>query len=431
MKIALVDNMNNNFFSIARYLRDDDIDAHLYIMQNTQNHFLPQNDTFKDIETYNWIHNFPIKNKLQYYLGTYRKEVYKTFKDYDLVIACGYSLSFLKSSGIDVDIFIPYGSDLRTSPFLQSAKEQYLSTSIKLYPKTFIKRFFFKKIKFFHMKAVKEAAVILVYAPIKIMQDPLKKLNVNSINEQMPMLYNKENINKISIRKYLDINKITKLEESKFVVFNHSRQAWATNNNKLNDFNKYLGIKRNDRVIKAFAKFVNSTKLTNPLLVLFKYGPDIKQSKNLIQDLGIEKYTIWLPVTPRKVILMLLKKYATFGTDQYRENISDGLSGTAFEVLDSGVPLMGHHSHQDLPENKWYLESPIIDVLTEDDIYEVFKDYENNQSKYNEIGIKSKEWFDENLGQGLADKYIKMIKLMAKDKSLTQNDKKIRNIFEK
>jgi hypothetical protein len=431
MKIALVDNMNNNFFSIARYLRDAGIDTHLYLMPNTINHFKPENDTFEDIANIDWIHQFPMKNTFEYYIGGNKNKTNTCFKDFDIVIACGYSLSFLKKADIDVDIFIPYGSDLRTAPFFKSAKEQYFTNPIKRWPKMFVKRFFMKKIKYFHMKAIKEAKVILAYAPIKIMQDPLRKLEVNYINEQMPMLYNKENIHEVSKEQYIAKSNNDKLNNSKFVVFNHSRQAWATNSNKLEDFDQYLGIKRNDRVIKAFGKFVENTKLKNPLLVLFEYGPDVKQSKQLIKELCIENNTIWFPIMPRKVILMLLKKYASFGTDQYRENISDGLSGTAFEVLASGVPLMGYHAHQDLPENKWYLESPIIDVLTDNDICEIFKDYESNPIKYKDIGQKSKIWFEKNLGQGLADKYIKMINLMVEDKSLTHNNEIIRNIFEK
>jgi hypothetical protein len=34
MKIALVDNMNNNYFAFARYLKDLNIDVHLYTIPN-------------------------------------------------------------------------------------------------------------------------------------------------------------------------------------------------------------------------------------------------------------------------------------------------------------------------------------------------------------------------------------------------------------
>lgn len=40
MKIALIGNMNNNFFSITRYLRDLGCDAHLYYENNLVNQIL-------------------------------------------------------------------------------------------------------------------------------------------------------------------------------------------------------------------------------------------------------------------------------------------------------------------------------------------------------------------------------------------------------
>lgn len=431
IKVALVDNMGNCFFSIARYLRDGGIDAHLYLVENGLNHFLPQSDTFKDVSKMDWIHDFPIKNTIQRFTAVYTKPLHDEFKDYDLIIACGYSPAYLKSSGIDIDIFIPYGADLRTAPFFEKAISAYLRNPIRRYPVMFIKRFFMKKVKEFHRKALQEARVILAYAPIRMMQEPLERLGVNYINEQMPLLYTKENPDIGVLSTSIDERYRKQLDSSDFVVFNHSRQAWSTNTNNLQDFDQYLGIKRNDRVIKAFAKFLKVTNFQNPLLVLFEYGPDVNDSKKLIKDLKIENNVIWFPTSSRKIIMLLLKTYASIGTDQYRENISDGLSGTAYEVLSSGVPLLGHHAHKDLPENKWYLDSPIIEVLSKDDIYTVFCDYEKDPQKYKEIGERSKQWFETSLGQGLADKYIKLIHLLTEDKTLTHHDKRLTDIFKK
>lgn len=429
IKVALVDNMGNCFFSIARYLRDGGIDAHLYLVENGLTHFLPQNDTFEDVNTMSWIHDFPIKNALQRYTAVYTKPLYDEFKGYDLVIACGYSPAYLKSSGINVDVFIPYGADLRTAPFSPKASVVYARNPVKLYPKIFIKRLLMEKVKEYQRKAIKEARVILAYAPIRMMQEPLERLEVNYINDQMPLLYTKKIPDLNTQNDLIDPEHKQRLDRSDFIVFNHSRQAWATNTNNLPDFNQYLGIKRNDRVIKAFAKFLKVTQFQNPLLVLFEYGPDVNASKQLIKELGIEANVLWFPTLSRKIIMLLLKTYASIGTDQYRENISDGLSGTAYEVLSSGVPLLGHHAHKDLPENKWYLESPIIEVLTEDDICNVFCDYEANPEKYKQIGKDSKEWFEAHLGQGLADKYIKLIHMLSKNRTLTHYDENVRAIF--
>ena len=47
MKIALIGNMNNNFFSMLRYFRDLGMDATLFLFKNEQAHFLPKYDTWE------------------------------------------------------------------------------------------------------------------------------------------------------------------------------------------------------------------------------------------------------------------------------------------------------------------------------------------------------------------------------------------------
>ena len=60
MKIALIDNSNNNFFAITRYFRDLNIDAHLYLIPNSGlPQFEPQSDTFNDLRKVDWIRDFP------------------------------------------------------------------------------------------------------------------------------------------------------------------------------------------------------------------------------------------------------------------------------------------------------------------------------------------------------------------------------------
>lgn len=427
MKVALLNNINNCFFSIARYLRDAKIDAHLFLEFDGLKHYYPQDDTFEDVAQKEWIHALPIKSKFEKYFSPYSKPLKGLFDEFDIIISCGYSPSFLKSSGYNPDIFIAYGQDVREFPFKSIKKPNSKQSNFEFWLKAIVE----SKLKLFQKKAIQNTRVNIIYAPIDFMIKPIEKLGIDFINEQMPMLYNKESVSNIRLEEFVDTKYLQKLDNSIFVVFNHSRQLWSTNNNNLPDFDKYLGIKRNDKVINAFAKFIKITKLQNPLLVLFEYGADVQDSKQLIKDLDIENNVLWFPKSSRKIIMLLLKKYATFGTDQYRENVSDGLSGTAYEVISSEVPLLAHHTYKDLPENRWYLESPLIEVLSVDDMLNVFIDYEKNPLKYKQIGKESKIWFDKYLGQGLADKYIEMIKLMSENKNLTQKDNIIKEIFDK
>ena len=151
--------------------------------------------------------------------------------------------------------------------------------------------------------------------------------------------------------------------------------------------------------------------------------------KKLINELGIQNYVKWIEKSYRKEIMIGLKR-ASLAVDQIRERIC-GIGGTSYEILASGVPLLTFTNGVIQDKKNLFYNAPIVEVLTEDDIFNVFIDYEKNPQKYKEIGKKAKEWFDENLGIGLAKKYVKLIELLVKDKTLTQNDKAVREIFEK
>jgi len=406
MKIALIDNMNNNFFAFARYLRDFGVDAHLYLIPNSKfEHFNPQADTFEDVTKMDWIHNFPTPIDAYSNLFTPKKKLITEFKDrYNLIVSCGLSSAFLKKSGIDSDVIIPYGSDLYDISVMD------MNYSIR----DFFRNLYWYRLGYSQREAYKSARVLMVNLNHSRYKTAVDKIGLNPINGIVPMVYNKEDFSNIKLEKF------SFLDRHDFVVFNHARQEWRLN----------IGTnKGNDKIIKAFAKYMKVTKFKSPILVLFEYGVDVKYSKELIKKLGIEKYVKWLPKSQRKEIMISLKK-ATFGTDQIKENMS-GTGGTANEVLASGVALITHTNGAIEDRSSLFYKAPLIDVLSIDDIFNVFVDYEKNPKKYEKIGREAKAWYDENLGIGLAKKYLKMFELLIADKNLNQNSKEIREIFEK
>jgi hypothetical protein len=194
IKVALIDNMNNNFFAFARYLRDLGIEVYLYEIPNsTMEHFKPQADTFEDVSNIEWIKKFPteINNKNWFFFQ--KGKIYNEFKDYDLIISCGFSSAYLKRAGLNSDIIIPYGSDLYDVPF----KSIKLRVSLD-----FIRSIFWQSQANWQQKAYKEARCIITNRNHKIYNEALLKMDINGINSTVPMLYNKEklqNIEKFSL----------------------------------------------------------------------------------------------------------------------------------------------------------------------------------------------------------------------------------------
>ncbi len=391
MKVALIDNMNNNFFAFARYLRDLGVDAHLYLIPNSKyEHFNPKADTFEDVQKMDWIHTFPTSIDAYNNFFLPKNRIEKEFKGrYDLIVSCGLSSAFLKKSGIDSDIIIPYGSDLYDISVMD------MNSSFK----DFLRNLYWYKLGYFQRKAYKDTKVLMVNLNHSRYKIAVDKLGVKPMNRTVPMVYNREDYSKIYSSKF------SFLDKHDFVVFNHARQEWRSDTGTN---------KGSDRVIEAFAKYLKVTQFENPILVLFEYGTDVKYSKELIEKLEIQKYIKWMPKSNRKEIMIGLQK-ATFGIDQIRENMS-GTGGTANEVLASGVALITHTNGAVEDKTSLFYKAPLVDILTVEDIFNVFVDYEKNPEKYEKIAKSAKEWFDKNLGIGLTKDYKKILEDLYKEK---------------
>ncbi len=405
MKIALIDNMNNMFFSFARYLRDENIEADLYCLNNSVAHFKPEADTFNNIEDSNYIFELNFKEMVireMFFISKTRK----IFSKYDLIIASGPMISILEKNNIRVDIAIPYGWDLYAFPFMEFNFKKPISSFVNII------------LSKFQARGLKNSRVLISDEGFSLYKEALTKLGIKSINLGIPMVYSKE----------IKETKENQFKDNDFIVVNHSRQWWKTKGTEsLDDFEIHGGLKRNDKVIKAFSSLLKVTHLKNPLLVLYEYGLDVEASKHLIEELNIEKYVLWLPLTYRKNIMLTLKN-ATFTTNSFRNSIS-GFGGVSYESLASGTCHINNTEGTHDNENSIFKNSPVIHALTEKDLFDIFSDYEKHPDKYIEIANKSKEWFAKELGEGLVKKYIALMCLLHRDQVLTQESYEVKKLL--
>ena len=117
MRVACIGNMNNNVFSLVRFLPDRGIDAHLLILNNDLYRFDPLQDTydlsFLEYKTYlSW--GIPEK-----FSNVPRERIRQDLADYDFIIACGFSPAFIEKAGKEIDIFAPFGGDIYSLPFIR------------------------------------------------------------------------------------------------------------------------------------------------------------------------------------------------------------------------------------------------------------------------------------------------------------------------
>ena len=400
MKIALVDNMNNNFFAITRYFRDMGIQADLFLIPNsTPMLFLPENDSFDDVKKNDWIKLLPIGYGFIDYIFPKNHILKKTFREYDRIIACGQSIGLLSRAGIKVDLFIPYGADLFNFPIFQIEKVSRKTT--RFLPSLVMALLRSKYQKF----GIKAAGNTIININWSVAKEAVDKLGVKFINLPRLMIYENPNPTKMGV-KVFDF-----LSNNDFVVYSPTRHLWKTNSDPLNDFELYGGVKRNDKLIKAFSEVIRNRLFKNPMLVLFEYGADVKYSKLLIASLNITDFVTWLPEMPRKLMLAGMLK-ADFIADQFREGMSATSAGVTNEAISCGVPIISNTEGAIYDPEDPYYRCPISQALTIEEIYYYFLDYSKDKQKYIALRRSLRIWFEENLSHGLARKYIDLLNSM-------------------
>lgn len=386
--------MNNNHFSIKRYLEDEGFICDLYLFNILPDHFLPINDTWK-IEK----HEGSIKkmNRGIIFLDQFKKKAFFDFKQYDVYIGSGLTPYYFNKLGLKLDIFIPYGSDLYELPF----KKPWNFNSLKSFFKTCHHNFFVYKGQ---KEGIIKAKRVFTMDVEKVIKDALLRLNRTITPLQIPMVYLEETPLKTDLGLYLDLKKINSFE---FKIISQSRQLWGKN----------IGLhsKGNDKLIIGFSLFAK--KNNKACLVLFEYGQSINKSKQLVDDLNISDQVIWVKEMPRKFIYALLKQYGEVGADQF----DTGFHGsTAYELMAHGLPVLNYLncSNEEFEKYSKRPLPPLVNVKSPEQISDAIQMLFSNDEYRSALGKQSKNYFNKYLGKGAAKVYVKEILKIHKNKKI-------------
>lgn len=402
MKIALVDNMNNNFFTLARYLRDLGYDAHLFYF-NENEHFLPFNDTF-DLEYQDFTHCVDWDD-----LYSENKRIVNDLKGFDVIFGCGKAPYLLEKAGLKINFLIPYGGDIYNI-FLYKGNKKF-EVAYHAF-KALIKRHLAINIK--HREEQYRNAIILLLQERGIKKVDkilyqIEKDNFGKFFETLgvkdkweigfsPVIYDKI-YNPEEIKNYYDQSHWYKIfkkirDENELVIFHHSRHIWKTIRNPFD-------IKGNDRLIRAFSRFVKENPSVKAKLILFEYGRDFVFSKSLVKEQGIEKYVQWFPKLPRKEIMIGIS-LCDLGATIF--GVSGITCGVICEFLAMGKLFIGE---RDDDFYKPYYEDlyPLLNASSEEEIYNQIVYFYNNKEELVKLGKKCLDWNKKYM----VDKPIKLI----------------------
>ncbi len=398
MRIALIGNMNNCFFAQMRYLRDMGIDAHLFMYQNEQELFVPENDTF-EIEKYQaFIHTLNVQNSAKGLFLAKSKQIKEQLEGFDFFVGCGVAPALFDKLKWHLDVFIPYSDIIELTSYDTFRWSILLKYPLRAY------------VTYKQREAVQHNVSKVIAAAIQEKtQDKIKELHIEHkhIRKYLLMVYNKE-------QKLLDASYhpyIKRMQESEFVIFSHARHYWK---DFVEEHEKKFGMKGLHKLIIGLSKFVKTNPNSNPLLVFLEYGINVKDSKELIKSLGVEEYVLWLPRMARKNLLGLLE-YSDIVVDAIDETM---WGGVGFEGLSCGKVLMQNILYSD-EEYQEIMGHPLPFIMRANSPKEVashFRNFVENREFYESKAKENKKWFERYAGIGLAKEYKAIYEQLYREK---------------
>ena len=166
--------------------------------------------------------------------------------------------------------------------------------------------------------------------------------------------------------------------------------------------------KGSDRIFRAWSQFTKANPGLKAKLVVFEYGNDVPESKELVRQLEIRDTVEWLPPTARKEIM-----YGLSVSDVSVGPCSDvswNVSGNRFESLVSGTPLVCHRD-DNLYVDKDLPIYPVFNARTEDEIRDQLCRSLASPELRESYGQQGLDWYQDHLATPKIDEYLKCLSL--------------------
>jgi glycosyltransferase involved in cell wall biosynthesis len=375
MKLLFVNNTQNNFFILAKYLRQSGIDASLLIPSNadvSEIHLPQWHDLSVDRASADsqWIlfEEVPIQFNPFRFIGS-QMRLNKFLRNFDVIVASGLGpiwVRWVKSPFI----FLALGRDLD-----QLAIQGWAGDSMKHAPSNWKERTKSFIIRTALRDSLKKAAAVVV-APYQV--ETAKRLGLRNLRflphvMDTDLLKPMEDSEKRSVRarwrKRLDCD---------FIFFHPSRQVWV---------NRDVPIcKGNDKVFRAFGKFIKETGKKAKLIVI-ETGWDVPDSKKLISECGIAEHVIWKQPMKRPD----LREYynvADIVFDQFTVGV---FALVAVEAMACGTPVFSYVNPG--PDGLFYPEMPpLINVRSIEEIFTQLCNLTEDEDYRTNLGKRSRDW---------------------------------------
>jgi len=385
MKVALYGNVCNNFYTLAKVLRNElKIDAHLYLNPHVDFQNRPESDDPQLADNYpEWIHLHEAWNPLHFWKKLDKKFINELSK-YDLVFLSDLGVSlipFIKARCV----FYVTGSDLFRIPFPKKYK-----TNLKKIKD----RLMWEYIGFLQRRGIRNAYKI-ISQPFEPYISSLQQLGVNKekiSSNYFPILMDTDITKKIDgASEKIDPYNSRLLSSFHYVIFHPSRIIFK--NRK--EFEETWQLKGNDVLFYAFKKFIDKYNIEDACIAMPErnlfYSIDIPALKEIINSLGIEKYIVWLKTPgdmgfPRAE---LINYYSI--SNIVADDFNLGMFGSVVvEGLACEKPTFSYVDENAM--NQLYPWHPIISSKDPDEIADKLAHFYFNPQLAAEAGKRSRDW---------------------------------------
>lgn len=405
MKIALLGNVCNNSYQIAKALRQySNIDAHLYVYEGDDLTTMPESDDPELSDNYpHWIHRNRFVTPITI-LFPWKSALVRELAKYDLTIVSGFGLIYSQFTNKPSYFFVT-GGDLTIQPFPLEYLFRY---------RTIAKKIGHLVIGFWQRRGIHKATEIWTQ-PFSPFVNALERLNVKQ--EQVspvyfPVMMNTEKLRFDERARDSDDENIRQIVDNyDFVVFHPSR-ILIDDHPSLKAVGEW---KRNELLIEGFANFLKQSQSKKSVLVIPDriYSPDIPLAKKIIESLGIEKNVLWIKAARPTGFTRdeLIRLYSI--ADVVADDFGIGWFGSVvLEAFSIGCPVISYVNEQVM--KFLYPWHPILSAKSSDDIASYLVDLYKSPEYRNNMGNKGRQWVEDFHSTASASKiYVQRIAELA------------------
>jgi len=428
MKIALIGNMNNNNFAMMRYFRDLGADAHLLLYSNdgkgTLSHFTPEADTWEIERWAPFIHqtdipnallaalNFPLSTIISFWLelrritgsiefsigGVTNKQIRRVYSGFDRLVGSGSSPATLLRIDRVLNLFYPY------SPGVEYLGSENFTASAR---GSLVRQYIYEKMCQKQLNGLLRSDCV-ISTDYGVTSKVLDEFGIPYVYQTIPMVYNREVVPSEPPSLVLK-DVLFALRDVGISLLHHARLMWRKSSTIT--YKEYLiSTKNSDWLILAFASLISLRPNLNPRLLIVEYGPDVEPTKELVSQLGIQEFVIWLPKMARREIMWLLK-YASIGVGEFMNPSNMIWGGTGWETLASGKPLLQAFRFEEGEFESIYDHPPppMLPVRTKEDVLKHMLFVADHPDQAAQIGERAREWFNTYNGIALAKKWLELV----------------------